>query len=320
MEYVRMKKIAFYSNQLCIRGTTVALYDYALYNEQILGNKSYIISDSNKDLTTLNKFKDKFEVFLHDKFEETFDFVKNNDIEYVYFIKSGEFDGKLIPDVKNLIHVVFQRNEPHGEKYVYIAEWLANKMCGNSDNFVPHIIDLPQPSDINLRKQLNIPDNATVLGRHGGMDQFDFDFTHQAIIEALNRRDDLYFVFMNTQSFYKHPRIIHIKGTYNLQNKSNFINMCDGMIHARRHGEIFSLSIGEFLFLDKPVISCIHGNDEGHLHMLKDKGIWYSDYNECLNRLLNFNKNSFEKVTFKSIVQEYTPKNVMKRFNDKFLS
>jgi hypothetical protein len=315
-----MKKIAFYSNQLCIRGTTVALYDYALYNEKILGNKSYIIADKNKDLTTLEKFKDKFEVFLHDKFEESFDFVKNNDIEYVYYIKSGEFDNKIIPDVKNLIHVVFQKNEPHGEKYVYIAEWLANKMCGNKDNFIPHIIDLPQPTDINLRRQLNIPENATVFGRHGGIDQFDFDFTHKAIIESLKVRDDLYYVFMNTNVFYKHPKIIHIKGTYNLQNKSNFINMCDAMIHSRRHGEIFSLSIGEFLFLDKPIISCIHGHDEGHHHMLKNKAFWYSNYDDCLMYLLNFKKNIHTKGYYKDLVKEYTPENVMRKFNEKFLT
>ena len=48
-----MRKIAFHSNQLCIRGTEVALFDYAHYNETILGNKSYIISDANKDLQAL---------------------------------------------------------------------------------------------------------------------------------------------------------------------------------------------------------------------------------------------------------------------------
>ena len=31
-----MKKIAFHTNQLSIRGTEVALYQYAKYNEEIL--------------------------------------------------------------------------------------------------------------------------------------------------------------------------------------------------------------------------------------------------------------------------------------------
>ena len=39
-----MKKIAFHSNQLSLRGTEIALYAYAKYNEEILGNKSVIFS------------------------------------------------------------------------------------------------------------------------------------------------------------------------------------------------------------------------------------------------------------------------------------
>ena len=35
-------KIAFYDNSLCLMGTTVAIYDYANYNESILGNESFI--------------------------------------------------------------------------------------------------------------------------------------------------------------------------------------------------------------------------------------------------------------------------------------
>ena len=43
-------KIAFHSNQLGVRGTEIALYDYAFYNREILGNDSIIISDRNNDL------------------------------------------------------------------------------------------------------------------------------------------------------------------------------------------------------------------------------------------------------------------------------
>ena len=35
-----MKKISFHSNQLSLRGTEIALFAYAKYNEEILGNKS----------------------------------------------------------------------------------------------------------------------------------------------------------------------------------------------------------------------------------------------------------------------------------------
>ena len=63
-------KIAFHSNQLGIRGTEVALYDYALGNRDILGNESIIISDANADLTSLDKFKTQFPVYLYNDFSE----------------------------------------------------------------------------------------------------------------------------------------------------------------------------------------------------------------------------------------------------------
>lgn len=37
--------IAFWDNCLCERGTTTSLYDYAYYNQTLLGNKSYIFYD-----------------------------------------------------------------------------------------------------------------------------------------------------------------------------------------------------------------------------------------------------------------------------------
>ena len=125
---------------------------------------------------------------------------------------------------------------------------------------------------------------------------------------------------MNTDEFLKHPRIIYIKQTYNLKNKSNFINMCDGMIHARQRGESFGLAISEFLFLNKPVISCLDGLDQNHIEILKDKGLWYSNYNECLNQLLSFYKKNMSSNYYSSLIQEYSPKKVMQKFNKLFLT
>jgi Fe-S oxidoreductase len=56
-----MKKIAFHSNQLSIRGTEVALFQYAKYNEEILGNKSVIFTFPNKDMGAFEKFKERYE-------------------------------------------------------------------------------------------------------------------------------------------------------------------------------------------------------------------------------------------------------------------
>ena len=40
-------KVAFFQPHLCLRGTTVAMYDYAYYNEKLLGNESIIFYDKD---------------------------------------------------------------------------------------------------------------------------------------------------------------------------------------------------------------------------------------------------------------------------------
>lgn len=311
-------KIAFHSNQLGIRGTEVALYDYALGNRDILGNESFIISDNNADLTTLNKFKSQFPVYLYNNFSEVEKFIEQEGIDAIYYIKAGFNDGKLVKNAKNLVHTVFQVNQPHGDKYAFIAQWLSKKMTGDSDNFIPHILSLPNTT-LNYREFLNIPKDAIVFGRHGGYSDFDYEWSYPIIEKVAKENPNIYFLFLNTKEFcQKLPNIIHISPTYDLEVKTSFINTCDALLHGRRKGEIFSLTIGEFLHQDKAVISCPQGEDEGHIVMLQDKGIWYNNSEELYSILSTFKRTQPEGY-YKSLVEEYTPENVMNRFKKVFL-
>ena len=76
-------KIAFYSNQLCLRGTEIALYSYADYNEKLLGNESIIVSQPSRDLTALPKFKNRFNVHLTE-FWGIHDLVKKENFSKAY--------------------------------------------------------------------------------------------------------------------------------------------------------------------------------------------------------------------------------------------
>lgn len=311
-------KIGFHSNQLGIRGTEVALYDYALGNEEVLGNKSYIISPKNGSLATLKKFQGKFEVFLYDDFSEVEAFVREKGIDAVYYIKYGVNDGNLLTSCANLVHTVFQVNDPHGDKYSFIAQWLSEKMSGDRDNYVPHILSLP-PVEGNYRVDLGIPEDAMVFGRHGGFNEFDYEWTYSIVEQVARENPNIFFVFLNTKPFCASlPNIIHLEPMYDLEAKTAFINTCDALLHGRRRGEIFSLTIGEFLHQDKPVISCPQGIDEGHIVMLQDRGIWYNSGEELYKILSNF-KRTQPLGYYKQLVEEYTPKNVMERFRRIFL-
>jgi hypothetical protein len=314
-----MKIVGFHTNELNERGTNVAVYDYAHYNETILGNKSFIISNRNADLTALKKFQDRFEVFLYNDFSECTQFCKDRNIQYVYYVKAGDRDGKIIPECKSCIHAVFQHREEHGDAYAYISQWLAKQMK-LPGSYVPYMVDMPSPK-ISYRSKLKIPEDAIVIGRHGGYTEFDLQFVHRAINDITAERKDIYFLLMNTKPFTSpNPNIIHISSTYNMQNKSDFINTCDYMIHGRNMGESFGLAISEFLFHDKPVISWHNGQDKNHIELMKDKGIWYNTEEDLKQKFKIITKNNKPVGFYKTIVDPFKPELVMKQFDKIFLN
>jgi hypothetical protein len=47
-------------------------------------------------------------------------------------------------------------------------------------------------SEETLRKELNIPIDAIVLGRYGGFNEFNIEFVHKAISDFLDINNDIY--------------------------------------------------------------------------------------------------------------------------------
>jgi len=312
-------KIAFHSNQLGMRGTEVALFDYAYFNREYLGNESVIVSDQRNDLSALTKFQTQFEICLYEEFSAIEKVVTDNNIDAVYYIKAGNFDGKLVKNAKNLVHAVFQVYQPHGDIYAYISQWLAQKMSSGKVPFVPHMIHLPDNQD-DFREVIGISDDAIVFGRYGGEDQFDIPFVHEVVYQVARRNKNIFFLFMNTRPFCNSlENIIHLKPTYDLFQKSRFINTCDAMLHARRQGESFGLAIGEFLLKDKPVVASLSGADKGHLAMIGNTGLYYRNASELYQILLGFRKPA-TRGKFKTRVEMYSPQNVMEIFQKVFLN
>lgn len=297
-------RIGFHSNQLGIRGTEVALYDYALGNKDILNNTSIIFAPKNSDLSTYDKFKEKFEVYLYDNFTE----LENFNLDWCYFIKYGNNDGKLLKSAKNFVHAVFDVKDPHGDIYAYVSEWLGEK---HHMPFLPHIVN-SYPKTQNFRDYLNIPKNAIVFGRYGGYDQFNYPWVYKVIENVLKTRNDIYFLFLNTKPFLTHPQIFFFESTYNLDKKVAFINTCDAMLHAREDGESFGLSICEFLAQDKPIITNPNGRDKNHIKLLNDKGLYYSTPDELYSQLLNFKPPYYN---YSDLIKEFTKEKVMNKFN-----
>lgn len=327
-------KVAFHSNQLCERGTEVALYDYAHFNEILLRNQSLILANGrnkNNVRTVVERFKKRFRVHLYNDFSEVEGLLAREDVDALYMIKKGVNDGLITTKCRTVVHCVFDTTEPHGDLYACISEYL-NKRFQTSLPVVPHMVHLPQVEG-NLRKEQNIPKDAVVLGRYGGFDNFDISFVHDVIWKIIEERSDIYFLFMNTKrfprSFFKrsNKQIIHLPPSIDLDFKVRFINTCDAMLHARLEGETFGLAIAEFSIRNKPIITwkpsqSIHDGivyDTAHLDILGKKAQTFEDKQELYHILSTIDRDDLRGKNWDAYSQAYNPEVVMRLFQQHFL-
>jgi len=321
-----MEKVAFFVRHFDERGTGVAIYDYAHYNEVLLGNKSYIIHFSSKGQKkygldnikhSYDKFNSRFELIEIDDISDMRYVIEQWKLNFFYTLTHGKKDiyqfnnKKIWRNCKTVKHCVFNTTHNEADYYISIGNYLNEKYKTNLP-VIPHIIDLPDVND-DFRDKLNIPKDAIVLGRYGGLDKFDLNITHDAIIDFLNNNSNVYFLFMNTKNFYNHSNIIYLDKNVDTLFKSKFINTCDAMIHARSDGETFGLSIGEFSSKNKPIITCNCGDLE-HIKLLGDKAIIYNNKNELLNIFYNISELISQNKNW-NCYKNFTPKKIMDLFN-----
>jgi glycosyltransferase involved in cell wall biosynthesis len=321
-------KIAFQTNTICHRGTTVAILDYAKYNERILGNESIIVyptnfndpgvsPDSLTQQDVLDEVKKEFTVIGYTSLQELDKIIVDNNVDATYFIKGGFNDGIVTTKSKNLIHAVFQAKHPHGDRYAYISEWLSEHMSNKEIDYVPHIVDLPKAKKTNFREKLGIGEDKIVIGRIGGLHQFDIPFVLETIAQVAYKNPNYVFVFVNTFKFVNLPNVIFINPIIDEQEKTDFILSCDAMIHGRSDGESFGLAICEGLFHNKPVFCFNGGRDKHHITLLKDSGLLYNNSHELYDMLLNVKKFT---GNYSTIVEKFNPKIVMEKFKKVFLN
>lgn len=320
-----MLTVGFYQAHLCLRGTTVALFDYAYHNQKLLGNKSIVIYDSGNqfnDISVLKKFSDIFDLvpIEGDRNVENINLaLKKYNCDAVYVIKGGyKRDGLNPTFCKSLIHAVAMAppQEKHGDVWAYASHWLKEFCAPTTDiPVVPHMVDLPQV-DENLRNELGIPKTAIVFGRHGGLDTWNLPWADHVIHESLNVRKDIYYIFQNTSIKFDHPRVIHIPPVADMTYKTKFINTCNAMIHARHEGESFGLACAEFSLRNKPIITWSGSRERSHIQILGEKAHLYSTPKEMLNEILCFERKYEDYNCYK----EYSPQKVMNKFYREFLS
>lgn len=311
--------IAFHVSNFSFRGTEVATFDYALMNKIILHNESLIFIPSKTDTKNnevYDKFSKHFKIIFY-KDEDTLQTeLRDNGVQGIYFITGGYKTSITERDygIPSFIHCVFSNEEPHGTFYAGVSKSV-------HDFFLPHIVHLPD-IHTNYRKELGIPDDAIVFGRHGGIDTFNIPFLRDVIMEVLNNRKDVYFLFaVKPKILYDihHPRLLSFPSFVDKRIKTKFINTCDVMIHASTFGESFGLSVMEYCYRNKPVITwsriVLHRQ---HLDNLGNKAILYTDKRDLLEILNNYTREKYIN-DYKSLCEPFSPENISKIFKEVFL-
>ena len=348
----RKLRIGFHNMQLCDRGSTVAMYDYAHYNETLLGNTSYVIYDTtspSNQAAVLEKCEQRFgadRVFGYSDLLDVEQFIQDAELDAIYIIKFGTADRYVFKGCPTLVHCVF-KVDPHGYRYATVSNYLkavhspATLTDEQRDKVkvVPHMIDMPSMEELrareggipDYRQKHGIPDaeHAFVIGRYGGFKQFNLPQVHEGIIRFLNEPQlpgtkPVYFLFANTRPFYSHDRIKHVDIIYDKHDKAAFILSCDAMIHGRSDGETFGLSLGEFAFYNKPIITTRTDEFNAHLDIMQNRAIHYKTDPVCVFNLLRNVEGavqSFVKLHNGTIngYEEFTPANVMQQFKAVFL-
>ena len=314
-------KIAFHDNSLSLRGTTVAIYDWAYWTRHYLGVDPIIMYNMSNNFNSedvIYKFKKEFPVFGYQRKDEIDDILSKNYCDAFLMEKGGKPDGVISTVSKNLVNAisVCNENDIHGDVYAMGSKWLS-KITNYKIPYVPYMVHLPD-HDLDMREELGIPSDALVFGRNGGWETFDLPFVKQSIIEALEKRNDIWFVFQYTEPFFKHERIIYLDSTADLNEKVRFINTCDAMLHARYIGESFGLSCAEFSIRNKPVITYNKSPERNHIDTLGEKGIYYEDHSEILHILLNLDKEEINSLEW-NCYRDYSPEKVCQKFKEVYL-
>ena len=328
--------VGFFTRQFTERGCDNALYDYANYNELILNNKSYIICFTTETQKKINfpegrigyeRFKNRFKIIEINIIDEMRDIIKTYNLDFFYTITDGIaepniykfYDKTIWGTCKTIKHCVFNTHSNEADYNISVSQFL-NSRYSTHLLVIPHIVTVSETNE-NLRKELNIPEDAIVIGRHGGYNSFDTQYVKDEIIRYINNSEkskNTYFLFLGTEKFIDNPKVIHLDTSVDLIYKTKFINTCNAMIHASNGGETFGMAISEFSIKNKPVITCDCGNKE-HTRILGDKCIIYRNSNDLKYIFDNINYFINSRSDWNAY-SYYNAKNIMKIFHENIFS
>ena len=110
--------------------------------------------------------------------------------------------------------------------------------------------------------------------------------------------------------------MIFLLATSDILRKLKFINTCDALLHARKRGETFGITVAEFALKGKPIITFADSPEKAHLIELENNAYLYRDKKELVEILTNADL----RLSAKENYQKFLPAKVMEKFQSVFIS
>jgi hypothetical protein len=376
--------ICFYNNGAGERGNQIATYDYADWAEKLFGIRTIFIFP--KFITTANpashnrrkalpKFQSRFgnvsfcgEDYTTDLpakmataeysiCSDLTEMAKRLGCEFLYILKAGQkssdpkYPQAFTTEIPTGVHAVFLF-EPHGTTYAAISPMVVGNVQNKAKYVVPFMVVPPDrmlvANATSMRSDLNIPESALVICRHGGATTFDIPYVQHAVIDAVQRHNasQLHFVFLSTNPFCRdasthgdakgaggHPlpacppnfkqQAHFLPIVVDLAGKERYFKTCDVMLHGRMEGETFGLAVAEFSVRNKLVVTQANGVSanygDAHLEILKDKALYYKGKDSLMEVIDSLVKNGVPANKDFNAYKDYEPDKIMLKFKEVFL-
>jgi len=313
-------RVAFRSSYLGHRGTEVALHDYAMEARNLLGLDPLILLprvSPGEAPGVRARFESAFVCRICDDPGRLDSVLAEEKCDAFYCLKNGHWDGWASRRIPTWVHAIFPEVQAHGTIYAFVSAWLAETWGYGETPWVPHMIR-PWKEEGDLRRELGIPREAKVFGRHGGADSFDLPAAQAAVGRVAARHPEIHFVLLNTDAFLFPcpPNVHHLPPTADRARVGQFLRTCDAMIHGRRRGETFGMSVAEAAVCGKPVFTWRHSPERNHLRWISDECWRYSEAGELEDKLVHFRRGDAMDVSFAA---EFMPARVMEKFREVFL-
>jgi hypothetical protein len=300
------KNIGFYINKNLSINLLKILVNYALFNQNILKNISYLICKNDlKD--TFKNLNINFKIIFYDENNELENNIKLLNIDFVYFINLNniiENDLNIILKyTKSIVHS-FDKSKIYGDKNITF-------FGNNSYKNIEPLIDMNIVDNSNYRNELNILDNMYIFGCYDNLNILDIDYFHDVLINIVNTFKNVIFIFKNIHIFTTCDRIIFLNDELRYNDKNKFINTCNAIIYGKFRIADIDIKLYEFMNKKKPIIANI--DDKKYIYY--SNFISYDSFDELLNIFSNIENILNSKLESYKICN-FSPTIIINKFND----